>query len=106
MTTPARHTPPGQDEPLFYSLPAALLDVGMSTDDGQDILTVNVGPELVVFDVYTPSDDPDEDTDRRLTPEARAVPPGQRVTLAVFGDTAVNASTYPQAIVATTEPDA
>lgn len=85
-----------QSRTIFYSLPAELLDVGMSTDDGQDILTVDTGA-LVIFDVYTPADDPDEDAGRRCAPESRVARRGERVELAVFSNTLVDASSYPQA---------
>lgn len=87
-----------QSPTIFYSLPAELLDAGMSTADGQDILTVDAGHDgLVIFDVYTPADDPDEDAGRQCAPESRVTRRGERVELAVFSNTSVNASTYPQA---------
>ncbi|MFD6356612.1 hypothetical protein [Nocardia tengchongensis] len=53
-------------EQISYMLPAVLLKVGMSTDDGQDILDVSVQTDGTVFiSVYTPrSDDPEQDEAR------------------------------------------
>jgi hypothetical protein len=75
--------------PVFYTLPAELLEEGMSTDDGQDILDVGADSEGWVFaSVYTPrSDDPDLDEENRGEPETRMYGPREAVGLAVFPDT-------------------
>lgn len=63
-------------EPRFYELPAEELKAGLSTADGQDILDVDVGPDIVIYHVVTPGHE--EDT------EARVSEPGTMVDLAEF----------------------
>lgn len=109
-------------DPTFYTLPAHLLDEGMSTADGQDILDVQIEtPEHlrgasagrdcalcraitthhtdrhadfadVYVHVYTPADDPAEDAEHRRTPETRVYAYHERVDLAVFPNTPVDGS--------------
>ncbi|MGN2642315.1 hypothetical protein ACTD5D_40330 [Nocardia takedensis] len=84
----------------FYSLPAELTEVGMSTDDGQDVIAVEVIDGYVLFDVYTPyPDDSDEDENRRCSPEGRILPLGDRIELAVFPDTVIDGSLLAQAVI-------
>lgn len=84
---------------IFYTLPAPKLEEGMSTDDGQDILDVDDdGEKWVWVRVYTPrSDDPELDAENRCEPETRGYERDRRVDLAVFSDTPVNGSEYPDA---------
>ena len=83
---------------IFYSLPAPLVQPGMSTDDGQDVLEVSFNGDSVLVDVYTPRpDDPDSDAYNRCAPDARIYFSGERIALAVFEDTAVDLSQHPQA---------
>lgn len=96
MGAPSTTTGPA---PVFYSLPAEHLEAGMSTDDGQDILATDIVDGQVLFDVYTPADDPRENEDRQCCPEGRMQPVGERVELAVFPDTEVDATTHEHAIV-------
>lgn len=84
----------GDDHPTaeFYSLPATKLEEGMSTADGQDIVSVNVHEGGgVSVEVYTPrSDDSEQDAANREETETRYCSPGERVQLAVFADTDVD----------------
>jgi hypothetical protein len=93
-------TTPNPAAAVFYTLPTEDLEVGMSTADGQDILAIHhPSDDLVIYEVYTPADDPDENDARQGSPESRAIPVGHRVELAVFPDTEVDGSTHEQAIV-------
>lgn len=93
--------------PIFYSLPATKLAKGMSTEDGQDVLTVDVDDDGSVFArVYTPrSDDPEQDEENRHDTDMRMYDPGERVGLAVFRDTARHALADPDAVIAPPMPD-
>ncbi|WP_157224304.1 hypothetical protein [Nocardia paucivorans] len=73
--------------------------VGMSTDDGRDVTDVTVCADgSVLVEVYTPrSDDPVQDMINRREPETRVFRVGERIGLAVFGDTRVDGSTLPDA---------
>lgn len=83
---------------ITYALPAHLLQAGMSTDDGQDIVAVEVRGFSVSVTVYTPRPDNDEaDAHNRSAPETRVYGCDQLVALAVFDDTAVDLSRHPQA---------
>ncbi|MBR7830452.1 hypothetical protein KDK95_29395 [Actinospica sp. MGRD01-02] len=85
-------------DPVFYRLPARMLEVGMSTDDGQDILTLMPGDEWIIASVYTPRpDDPEQDEANRGETESRMYRPGEPVDLAVFADTLVDGSGLPEA---------
>jgi hypothetical protein len=70
----------------FYDRPAHELEKGMSTADGQDIIDVWFDRErsLVGYDVYTPSDDEEEDETRRCAPDARVAGWDDAVELARF----------------------
>lgn len=81
-------------EPQFYTLPARELQVGMSTDDGQDILAVTTTGMAVSATVYTPRpDDLAQDETNQLMPETRVYQANQPVDLAVFEDTEIDGST-------------
>lgn len=83
---------------IFYSLPAPLVQPGMSTDDGQDVLEVSEHNRSLYATVYTPRpDDPDIDATNRSGPELRVYDIGALIPLAVFDDTAVDLSQHPQA---------
>jgi hypothetical protein len=87
--------PTGTDAaPVFYQLAAQLLEEGMSTADGQDVLSVSIDDDGTVYaSVYTPrSDDLALDEQNRAEPEARVYGPGELVALAVFSDTDVDGS--------------
>jgi hypothetical protein len=91
---------------LFYTLPATLLEPGMSTDDGQDILEVNNCGKYVLYHVYTPRPDDEElDEENRCTPEGRMREPSELVNLATFDDTTVDGSTLPQATITKVEEE-
>jgi hypothetical protein len=83
----------------FYTLPARCLKEGMSTDDGQDILSVSTEGGFTLYHVYTPSDDPDEDEENQCAPEGRIRPTEDRVGLAVFHNTPVDGSKHKEAVV-------
>lgn len=77
--------------PQFYELPAHRLIEGLSTDDGQDILSVAVTDTTVQATVYTSRpDDLVQDAENRREPETRMYRPDDAVGLAVFSDTAVD----------------
>ncbi|GAA4884522.1 hypothetical protein GCM10023222_48630 [Saccharopolyspora cebuensis] len=81
------------DVPVFYCLPAADLEEGMSTDDGQDIVSVTVSDDRVFADVYTPrSDDPEQDAHNRDETECRMYRADELVGMATFTDTAIDGS--------------
>ena len=83
---------------LFYKLPAALLVEGVSTDDGQDVLSVHDWGESISTAVYTPrSDDPAIDELNRTQPETRIWRRDELVDLAVFTDTEVDLSDHASA---------
>ncbi|WP_280470696.1 hypothetical protein [Nocardia farcinica] len=70
---------------IFYSLPAELVEPGMSTDDGQDVLDVELVGDEVILTVYAPhSDDPELDAHNRAAPETRCRTAGAPVGLAAF----------------------
>lgn len=83
---------------VFYKLPADLLQEGLSTDDGQDIIDVTDDDGYVYATVYTPSDDPDEDNERRCAPETRIYSHDELVDLAVFAGTQADLSGHPLAV--------
>lgn len=87
-------------DPVFYSLPPSDLEVGMSTDDGQDIVELTPDEDGWIFaDVYTPCpDDPEQDESNREHTVCRPYRPGKRVSLAVFPDTDTDGSEYPNAL--------
>lgn len=79
------------EDPIFYALPAQLVAEGMSTDDGQDVVSVTTDGGRVVIEVYTRrSDDPVADEINRSEPESRVYGSTDRVGLAVFPDTHVD----------------
>ncbi|WP_277675690.1 hypothetical protein [Saccharopolyspora rectivirgula] len=81
------------DAPVFYCLPAADLEEGMSTDDGQDIVSVTVLEDRVFADVYTPrTDDPEQDAENRHETECRMYRPDELVGMATFSDTEIDGS--------------
>lgn len=89
---------------VYYTLPVEQVEEGMSTDDGQEILHVSVWPDdsAVLLDVFTPrSDDPNADAANRADGECRAYAWGEPVGLAVYLDTEVDGSEYPDAVVRT-----
>jgi Domain of unknown function (DUF3846) len=89
--------------PLFYSLPAGAIEVGMSTTDRQEIVSVDpvIDEGVVLFDVYTPyPDDPQIDEGSWSHPECRVRTAEERVDLAVFADTKLDGSTYNGAVIA------
>ncbi|MBF6422955.1 hypothetical protein IU436_29205 [Nocardia farcinica] len=66
-------------------LPAELVEPGMSTDDSQDVLDVELVGDEVILTVYTPrSDDPELDVCNRAAPETRCRTAGAPVGLAAF----------------------
>jgi len=92
---------PSERAPVFYTLPVEQVVPGMSTSDGQDFLDAPVGETaaggLLWAHVYTPAIDKVIDSDRRAAPEARGYTAGSRVSLAVFGDTKIDGSSWPDA---------
>ena len=83
---------------LFYALPAQYLQLGLSTDDGQDIVEVRHVGNNVIYTCYTPRpDDPDADAYNFSAPETRIRDRGEPVDLAVFEDTEVDLSQHPEA---------
>jgi hypothetical protein len=86
-------------EPIFYTLPAYLLGKGMSTADGQDILDAEREGRWIIAEVYTPRlDDLKQDELNREDAETRWYSPTEPVELAVFPDTEVDGSRYPEAL--------
>ena len=84
---------------VYYSLPAHLLVEGVSTDDGQDVLGVDVEGDLVTAVVYTPRPDkPHLDEANRAAAETRVYSRDRLVSLATFDGTAVDLSNHPQAL--------
>lgn len=76
------------DTPVFYTLPAHRLTEGLSTDDGQDIISVTSHDDVVTAEVYTPRpDDLALDEDNRRNSEMRMYGACHEVALAVFVDT-------------------
>lgn len=76
------------DTPVFYTLPAHRLTEGLSTDDGQDVISVTSHDDIVMAEVYTPrSDDRTLDEENRLDSEMRVYGTYDEVDLAVFVDT-------------------
>ncbi|RJQ79955.1 hypothetical protein D5S17_09290 [Pseudonocardiaceae bacterium YIM PH 21723] len=89
-------------KPIFYRLPADLLEDGMSTDDGQDILEVVRSPEdgTIFYLVFTPrSDDPAQHESNQTDAEWRITKSGAIVDLARFSDTGTDGSHLPEAVV-------
>lgn len=77
-------------ETRFYTAPAAQLVEGVSTADGQDVLSVRADGDYVSATVYTPrSDDPGLDARNRSDPETRIYRRDEMVALAEFSDTTV-----------------
>lgn len=92
---------------IFYQLPARLLEAGMSTDDGQDVLKVTEHGGDVLYHVYTPRpDDPEQDEYNQCCAEGRMRKRDDRVDLAVFEDTQTDGSGLPEAIITEVLPDA
>lgn len=92
---------------VFYELPANELQEGVSTDDGQDVLHVEVCATGVLASVYTArSDDPDIDEDNRNFTETRLYDVAEMVPLAVFPDTDTDLSGHPKARNRRTRADA
>lgn len=88
---------PGDE--IYYELPARYVQAGASTADGQDIATVGeFSDDMMYIEVYTPSSDPERDTERRSAPEIRVYKPDTPVKLAVFADTDIDLSTHGHAI--------
>jgi hypothetical protein len=83
---------------IFYRIPAEHIEEGMSTDDGQDVLSVALWDNLVMVSVYTPSDDPAVDEDNRTGPETRAYPVGELVDMATFPDSPMDGSSHDLAV--------
>lgn len=91
-------------QPIFYTLPADQVIEGMSTDDGQDFLEDVAVPwggdgKWLGAHVYTPHDDEDQDDENRSGPEYRMYQAGERVALAVFADTDIDGSEWPDAVI-------
>jgi hypothetical protein len=83
---------------LFYKLPAQYLQLGVSTDDGQDVIAVQHAGKSVFYTCCTPRpDDPDADAYNRSAPETRFADRSRPVDLAVFEDTEVDLSKHPEA---------
>lgn len=76
---------------IFYTLPATDIEAGMSTEDGQDVVDVDVDDGWVLYHTVTPGHQ--DETDARMSPV------GRRVHLAVFKDTEVDGSHYPAALI-------
>ena len=92
---------------VFYDLPATELHEGVSTDDGQDVLEVEISATGVLATVYTPrSDDPDIDEDNRNATETRLYDVTEMVSLAVFPDTETDLSHHSKARNRRTRTDA
>lgn len=82
----------------FYELPAYLLEPGVSTSDGQDVIEVRLDGRSVSAIVYTPRpDDPDADAYNLSAPEGRVYDRDEMVQLAIFDDTQVDLSKHPRA---------
>ncbi|WP_331761050.1 hypothetical protein OG225_43220 (plasmid) [Nocardia sp. NBC_01377] len=80
-------------EPTHYSLPAPLVRVGMTTENGHVVLGVETrgDGDFVVMETYIPRpDDPAADARNRADPEIQVTHHDERVDLAVFPDTAVH----------------
>ncbi|MFA5711644.1 hypothetical protein [Mycolicibacterium sp.] len=78
---------------VFYELPASAVVAGVSTDDAQDVLAVELTGGDAHLTVYTPRpDDPDADADNMASPETRVHRVDAWVALAVFEDTRVDLS--------------
>jgi len=91
---------PTEDQPVRYLLPAADLAEGMSTDDGQDVICVEVADTLVTAHVYTPSARPGEDEARQLAPDARCyASPAELVEMTDFTDTPTPGRCHPDALI-------
>lgn len=82
----SRHT-----TPAFYTLPAGRLIEGLSTDDGQDIISVTTQGNNVTAEVYTPRlDDLEIDEHNRANSEMRSYRLSDDVDLAIFPDTKID----------------
>lgn len=96
----------GHDEwtEIFYSLPAGDVTVGMSTDDGMDVVKVFIEDGLVVLtlDVNSDAYDDEEDVEHDASTWYGPHPVDKHIDLAVFCNTDVNGSTYPNARIRTT----
>lgn len=82
---------------IFYRMPADSIDAGMSTEDGQDVLSTSVDNEIVMVSVYTPSDEPAVDADNRSQPETRVYRVGELVGMATFSNSPVDGSSHDRA---------
>lgn len=88
----------GNDVPtIFYRIPAEHIEEGMSTEDGQDVLSISVESDLVMASVYTPSDDPATDDDNRAGPETRLYRLGELVGMGTFPNSPVDGSSHDHA---------
>lgn len=85
---------------IFYRIPADHIDIGMSTEDGQDVLSVAVDDDFVMVSVYTPSDDPDDDEGNRSEPETRVYRVGELVGMGTFPNSPVDGSSHDRAVEA------
>lgn len=89
----------GESDPVFYSLPGDLLEPGLSTSDGQDIVEIlSRTSRDIHVEVYTPSDDPDEDAANRCAPESRIYGRAGMVELAAFHNSPRDLSSHPRAV--------
>ncbi|MEU7631788.1 hypothetical protein AB0C34_17625 [Nocardia sp. NPDC049220] len=97
-------TMPDHFEQIHYTLPARHLQPGMSTADGQDILTVSPNGPYIGITVYTPrDDDPATDAANRAEPEYRIYDPDEPVDLCTYTNTAIDGSYHPTATITTTQ---
>jgi hypothetical protein len=87
-------------EPVYYSLPAEEVTVGMTTDDAQDVMKAPPPDEddMIFFEVFTPSDDPAENAENRREAVVRMFHKDTRVDLAVFENTAADGSLHARAV--------
>jgi hypothetical protein len=81
-----------------YRLPAEHIEEGMSTDDGNDVLSVIVGSDLVLVSVYTPSDDPAVDEENRCGPDTYVYRVGELADMATFPSSPVDGSSHDHAM--------
>ncbi|WP_128644975.1 hypothetical protein [Rhodococcus sp. BS-15] len=70
----------------------------MSTEDGQDVVSVFCNDDVVMATVYTPSDDPDVDEGNRCEPETRIYDRGELVGMATFPNSAVDGASHDFAV--------
>lgn len=90
---------PHDDAPtIFYRIPAEHIEIGMSTEDGQDVVAVSIGDGRVLVTVYMPSDDPVVDEGNRCEPETRVLDFGELVGMATFPNSGVDGSSHDFAV--------